>query len=166
MNTRRTTAMSHSTSDALPQRRTAQKFTLPASMTSPFSVTPKGLKLGEQNVAKIRRGYPIAALKDLSAYLNISPVDLLETLGISRSTAMRRGQQAHLKPHESDKVYQLAKIVSLAEEVFGALKTSHEWLRTNNRALGGEEPVSRLNTAAGADDVIELLRRIGYGIYS
>lgn len=96
----------------------------------------------------------------------MSPTGLLEITGVSKSTALRRSGQAQLKPHESEKVYQVAKVVALADQVFGDLENSHSWLHAPNRALGGDTPFSRLDTAAGADEVTQLLQRIDYGVYS
>lgn len=144
------------------------KISEKSKQQGPFDFTPQGLKLRslEENVQILRNGYPFSVLAGLSAHLNLSQEGLLESVGISKSTAMRRRDQQHLKPQESDKVYQLAKVVSLAEEVFGDLQKSHEWLHRSNRALGGATPFSRLDTSAGTDEVTELLGRISHGVYS
>lgn len=132
----------------------------------PFFVTADGLVLGDKNWTKIREGYPISALELLSEHIDMSPAGILETIGVSKSTALRRTGQTHLKRQESEKVYQVAKVVALADHVFGDLNKSHRWLHTPNRALDGDTPFSRLDTAAGADEVAQLLQRIDYGVYS
>jgi len=40
------------------------------------------------------------------------------------------------------------------------------WLTTANRALGGEIPITLLDTSAGAHEVDAVLDRIEYGVYS
>lgn len=132
----------------------------------PFFVTANRLKLAAGNFVKIRAGYPTSAWLELSEHIAMTPVNLLENLGVSRSTAMRRSHETHLKPQESEKVYQVAKVVSLADEVFGDHNKSRIWLYAANRALSGDSPFSRLDTAAGADEVTQLLERISYGVYS
>ena len=132
----------------------------------PFFVTSDGLVLGEENWAKIREGYAISALKVLSEHIAMSPAGVLESIGVSKSTALRRTGQAQLKPQESEKVYQIAKVVALADQVFADHEKSLSWLQTPNRALVGDTPFSRLDTAAGADEVTQLLQRIDYGVYS
>ena len=40
------------------------------------------------------------------------------------------------------------------------------WLRTPNRALGGERPLDQLDTDLGSRAVEDILGRIAYGVYS
>ena len=51
-------------------------------------------------------------------------------------------------------------------EMLGNPDKAVEWLRTPNRALGGELPLDRLDTDLGARDVEDVLGRIAYGVYS
>src|SRR5262249_55370620 len=43
---------------------------------------------------------------------------------------------------------------------------AHHWLNSPNRALGGVTPMSMLETEGGAHEVINILGRIDYGVYS
>jgi putative toxin-antitoxin system antitoxin component (TIGR02293 family) len=40
------------------------------------------------------------------------------------------------------------------------------WFNRPNRALGGEKPLDLLDTNAGVEQVVDLLNRIDYGVYS
>ena len=40
------------------------------------------------------------------------------------------------------------------------------WLTASNRALGGEIPITLLDTSAGAHEVETVLDRIEFGVYS
>ncbi len=53
-----------------------------------------------------------------------------------------------------------------ASEVLGSLEKARQWLHRHNRALGGEPPISQLDTEIGERQVEEVLLRISYGIYS
>jgi putative toxin-antitoxin system antitoxin component (TIGR02293 family) len=50
--------------------------------------------------------------------------------------------------------------------MIGKAEKAVEWLRTPNRALGGELPLDRLDTDRGAREVADILGRIAYGVYS
>jgi putative toxin-antitoxin system antitoxin component (TIGR02293 family) len=50
--------------------------------------------------------------------------------------------------------------------MIGEEEKAGEWLRTPNRALGGERPLDLLDTDVGAREVEDVLGRIAYGVYS
>ena len=50
--------------------------------------------------------------------------------------------------------------------MIGNAEKAVEWLRTQNRALGGKLPMDRLDTDLGAREVEDILGRIAYGVYS
>lgn len=62
--------------------------------------------------------------------------------------------------------HRMARIMAMAEEVFGSPAAAAVWLSEKNPVLGDTTPSSLLNTDEGAQRVIELLGRIEHGIYS
>jgi len=50
--------------------------------------------------------------------------------------------------------------------VLGSRAKAREWILTKNRALHGERPIDLLDTAIGFEDVLDVLRRIDFGVYS
>jgi len=68
-----------------------------------------------------------------------------------------------LAPHESDRLYRLARIVALAGEFLGDHERAVRWLKRPNRALGGIAPIAAIDTEPGARQVENILGRIAYG---
>jgi putative toxin-antitoxin system antitoxin component (TIGR02293 family) len=50
--------------------------------------------------------------------------------------------------------------------MIGNAEKAAQWLRTPNRALGGEVPIDQLDTDLGSKEVENILGRIAYGVYS
>jgi hypothetical protein len=71
-----------------------------------------------------------------------------------------------LSPANSDIVVRTATAMARAIDVLGDRTKAAHWLTTPNRALGGEVPITLLDTSAGAHEVEALLDRIEYGVYS
>jgi putative toxin-antitoxin system antitoxin component (TIGR02293 family) len=60
----------------------------------------------------------------------------------------------------------LARFAAQAQDVFESADTATSWLKRPNRGLNGHAPVDLLDTDAGTEQVVELLDRIEYGVYS
>ena len=69
-----------------------------------------------------------------------------------------------LDANESDRAYRLARVVVLANRVFGDTSKAFMWLRMKNATLGGNTPIASLQTETGSRLVEELLIRIDHGI--
>jgi putative toxin-antitoxin system antitoxin component (TIGR02293 family) len=117
-------------------------------------------------IAAVERGLRVAAMESVMRELDVPRSELLITLRIARRTMERRKQVGRLLPSESERVYRLAKILALAESVFGSREKARHWLSTPNRALGNSIPLALLETEAGADEVTNVLGRIEHGVYS
>ena len=50
--------------------------------------------------------------------------------------------------------------------VGGSIDKARVWLKSPNRALGGEVPLDLLDTEIGAHQVEDVLLRLNYGIFS
>lgn len=60
----------------------------------------------------------------------------------------------------------LARVTERAEYVLGSREAGLRWLTRANRALAGAVPSRLLDAECGADDVVEVLDRILYGVYT
>jgi putative toxin-antitoxin system antitoxin component (TIGR02293 family) len=60
----------------------------------------------------------------------------------------------------------VAKTIAQTVEVLGSIDKARVWLKSPNRALGGEVPLDLLDTEIGASQVDEVLLRLNYGIFS
>jgi putative toxin-antitoxin system antitoxin component (TIGR02293 family) len=73
---------------------------------------------------------------------------------------------ARLTPEQSDVVIRTAHTLAKAIDILGDRKKAAHWLTSPNRALGGEIPITLLDTSAGAHEVESVLERVEYGVYS
>lgn len=118
-------------------------------------------------VTKIKEGFRPMAAVHLMQVLNIRDDNFATLLGTSKRTLARYRQQKKRLPFEvSDRLFRLARIVSMATEVLENPEQAHEWLMTGNRKLGGASPIELLQTEAGAIEVENLLGRIEHGIFA
>nr|MCR5764992.1 MbcA/ParS/Xre antitoxin family protein [Treponema sp.] len=60
----------------------------------------------------------------------------------------------------------LMRAYSKASEIFGSQENAVKWLKTPNSVLGNITPVQALSSRFGAEEVMDMLGRIEYGVYS
>jgi putative toxin-antitoxin system antitoxin component (TIGR02293 family) len=77
----------------------------------------------------------------------------------------RRKENQQLTSVESDRLYRVARVFVFTVEVLGDLEKARTWLKSSNRGLGGEIPLTLLDTEIGARQVEDVLQRLKYGIY-
>ena len=73
---------------------------------------------------------------------------------------------ARLTPEQSDVVIRTARTLAKAIDTLGDREKAAHWLTTPNRALGGEIPITLLDTSSGSYEVEAVLERVEYGVYS
>ena len=129
-------------------------------------VFPKALRNENEMVRNIRLGLPIAAVDALIEGFGLTNDELAAILGISVSTMKRRHQQDRLTAPVSDRLYRVAKIVTLATQTLGNREKATRWLHKPNRSLNGDTPISRLDTMIGFSQVEQTLLRIEHGLPS
>lgn len=113
-----------------------------------------------------RKGLPASSVTALAKRLHVGNV-LSSKLGIPQRTLSRRLSQASpLTPAESDRAVRMARVYANAIEMIGDEGKAIEWMRTPNRALGGERPLDQLDTDTGVRMVEDIFGRIAYGVYS
>lgn len=83
-----------------------------------------------------------------------------------RTLSHRRAKRQSLSQEESDRAVRLARIVALAEGVFGDRAKALHWLRKPNHRFEGRTPLGLVVTEAGARLVEELLYQIDHGIFA
>ena len=94
-------------------------------------------------------------------------------IGSLRHTVNRRKGDAkvndppvRLTLEQSDVVIRTARTLAKAIDILGDREKAARWLTKPNRALGGEIPITLLDTSAGAHEVETVLDRVEYGVYS
>lgn len=116
-------------------------------------------------VGLIRHGISSTAIDALSKALRLTQGELAVALAIPERTLARRKKEGTLSSEESAKVVRLARVVERAEEVFEDLDAALDWLKSPNAALGGDTPLSLIDTDIGAQSVMDTLGRIEHGVY-
>jgi putative toxin-antitoxin system antitoxin component (TIGR02293 family) len=91
-------------------------------------------------------------LKELSSYLRIS----------TRSIQEKEPSQL-IAPGPSERALYIAKLFKLGFDIFGSRDKFHGWLNSENSVMGGEKPVSYLDTFSGIQLVMDELNAIEYG---
>jgi putative toxin-antitoxin system antitoxin component (TIGR02293 family) len=114
----------------------------------------------------IRAGLPYRALEALAEVLRLSQREITEVVGMAARTLARRTKERYLSPLESDRVFRIARITQLAAETLGDVDKARTWLGRPNRALGGDIPLTMLDTEIGTHQVAEVLHHINHGIYA
>ena len=117
-------------------------------------------------VSVIRRGIPSAAVDALTKVTRMSQAELAACLRIPERTLARRKREGRLNTEESDKLVRLARVIERAEEVFEGLDTGLDWLKSPNASLGGDTPLSLIDTDIGAESVMDTLGRIEHGVFA
>lgn len=93
--------------------------------------------------------------KEISEFLNISP-----------STYQRYHTKKKLKRDESEKLFHLSSIIAKGIIIFGSEEQFSQWLHLDNIALGGRKPITWLSSHIGREEILNVLGRIEYGIFS
>lgn len=117
-------------------------------------------------IGMIREGIPAAAIESVLSAVRLSQAELAQALGIPERTLARRKRDGVLNSEESSKLLRLARVISRASEVFDDSIAAIDWLKSANAALGGNAPLSLLDTDIGAESVLDTLGRIEHGVFA
>jgi len=115
----------------------------------------------------MRTGTPASVIPDLASRFGISQDGLFEKLRLPRSTMKSRiSKNEVLSGAEQDRMYRADRVWSRAVEVLEDEEAARAWINRNNRSLGGEAPLSLLDTEVGYELVLDTLGRIEHGVVS
>ena len=129
-------------------------------------------------IALVRAGVPAAQLPALVEALALPTASVLDALQIARTSLARRiTQQSVLAPDESERVVGLLALIGQVARMLQdsgvdeslavpqAARWLGAWLAAPNNALGGETPLSYLDTGEGRNLVSRLLGAMEAGTY-
>jgi putative toxin-antitoxin system antitoxin component (TIGR02293 family) len=117
----------------------------------------------------ISKGLPAASMKALNQQLpEWTAAEFASAINVSVRTYQRRllDTDALLTVEQSDGVWQLSELLSLAISVFGTREVAARWFKTELPALGQRTPLELLATSAGKRIVEDHLNRIASGVYA
>ena len=120
-------------------------------------------------VARVRAGVPVADAVELMQSWSIPVAKFAGVLGVSeRKWSRVRAARPDdlLSPVESDRLVRVTRVLLHAKSVFDHERDAVAWFSMPNAALGGETPLSWLDTDAGVHQVDDVLTRLEFGVYA
>lgn len=105
---------------------------------------------------------PLSSIESLSNH-GLSDEEIHNSIVSRRTLVHRRTRQEALTHDESDRTVRLARIIALAEEVFGDEAKAGRWLRKPKIRFDRKSPLEMSRTEAGARLVEEMILQIEYG---
>jgi putative toxin-antitoxin system antitoxin component (TIGR02293 family) len=106
---------------------------------------------------------------DSLAYLKERGVtfsEISEIIISPRTLKHRKARGEQLSVEETDRMLRVARIIALADQVFGNHEKALTWLRQVDEHLNDRTPLSMLHTESGGRLVEDLLWQIDEGVYS
>ena len=97
---------------------------------------------------------------------NFSDKEFAVIAGTSARTLSRLKPSQNIPPQAAEVTISLMRAHSKATQIFGSEEKSVKWLKSPNRALGGISPVQAMSSRFGAEEVMDILGRIEWGVYS
>jgi putative toxin-antitoxin system antitoxin component (TIGR02293 family) len=117
-------------------------------------------------IALVRKGISAGAVDAVVRVMGIGQSELSRALDIPERTLARRKKEGVLSSDESGKMVRLAQVIERAVEVFEDERAAMSWLKSPNAALGGNSPLSLLDTELGSVAVVSTLGRIEHGVFA
>jgi putative toxin-antitoxin system antitoxin component (TIGR02293 family) len=116
----------------------------------------------------IRGGFTYKSLSDFAKASQLPLGSVAKLIDLPLSTLDRRKKSNRpLKPDESDRLYRLAQVFEKAVRLFeGNVVAARQWLAAPVRALGQQVPLELVQTAVGAQMVIEVIGRLEHGVFT
>jgi putative toxin-antitoxin system antitoxin component (TIGR02293 family) len=120
----------------------------------------------DQDIARlVEKRLPVSSLESLTSH-GVSDDEIYKYVLPRRTLVHRRSKREPLTHDESDRAVRIARITSLAEEIFGEDAKAARWLRKPKTRFEGRTPMEVLRTEAGARLVEEMLLQLDYGIFA
>lgn len=129
-----------------------------------------GRKLGTQALSSdsdlarlVEERLPLTTVEALSSS-GLTDEEIYTYILPRRTLVHRKSKREPLTHEESDRAVRIARISSLAEEVFGDDAKAGRWLRKAKERFSGRTPMEVSRTEAGARLVEEMLLQLDYGM--
>lgn len=116
-------------------------------------------------ISALKQGFPADSFDKLRDRLKVSDNLLSKIVQIPKRTLTRRRQDGRLRTDESERVLRIARVYDKALDVLENEEAVENWLKKPARGLGYKIPLEYADTELGAQEVINLLGRIEYGVF-
>lgn len=115
-------------------------------------------------VDQLARGLPASALDRFKRSAKLADAEVAALLQVgSRTLSRLKATKSPLSPDISDRLYAVAAVYALAEEVLGDAAGAQAWLAEPQHGLAARRPQDLLGTELGRQQVTALLKRIEHG---
>jgi putative toxin-antitoxin system antitoxin component (TIGR02293 family) len=116
---------------------------------------------------RVSKDLSIRAVRALQDRMNFTNKEVSRFIAISESTLQRRlKEQTVLTTDEAEKTIQVATVIAQGISVFEDEDDFRDWLHIKNPALGNIKPIELMHSSIGREQIMDLLNRIEYSIYS
>jgi putative toxin-antitoxin system antitoxin component (TIGR02293 family) len=131
---------------------------------NPFAALRHDLKAGRDLVEAIRTGFEADLLAAAGDYFEVPAARIRAITRVPDTTAHRLVKRhALLDSSASERLWRLADVAAMAEDVFEDETAAKQWLRSPNQAFQGTAPIDYLDTEPGAKAVRQVLNAIATG---
>jgi putative toxin-antitoxin system antitoxin component (TIGR02293 family) len=110
----------------------------------------------------VEQRLPLTSVESLSKN-GMTDEEIYRLIVPRRTLVHRKSRREPLTHDESDRAVRIARMASLAEEVFGNDAKAARWLRKPKSRFDGRTPFELLSTEASARLVEEMLLQLDYG---
>jgi putative toxin-antitoxin system antitoxin component (TIGR02293 family) len=125
---------------------------------------PAGVRTPADLDRVVREGLPYRSLTRVARRFPERQRAAILQIVAPRQTLQRREQEGRLKPEESERLERIARLSTLAQEVWGSEAQAQRFLTTPHRLLGGRTPLDLAATDLGARRVEDLLWGLEYSL--
>jgi putative toxin-antitoxin system antitoxin component (TIGR02293 family) len=110
-------------------------------------------------------GLPLGSIVSLKNH-GLTFTEISEIVISPRTLKHRKSRREQLSKEETDRVVRVARLVSMAEDVFGSKKKALAWLRAKDDRLENRAPLQMLSTESGGRLIENMLWQIDEGAFS
>ncbi len=116
---------------------------------------------------RVSKDLSIKAVRALQDRMRFTNKEVSRFIAISESTLQRRlKEQTVLTADEAEKTIQVATVIAQGISVFEDEDDFRDWLHIKNPALGDIKPIELMHSSIGREQIMDLLNRIEYSLYS
>jgi putative toxin-antitoxin system antitoxin component (TIGR02293 family) len=146
-----------------------KKLTVPTtpSVRVPLGASPAFQGDTSDQIRRMRTGISVTVVADIANRLGIRQENLYQMLKLPASAIKNHlNKRGMLSAVEQDRMYRVDRVFNRTVEVLEDASAASTWIKQPNRALGGEAPLSLLDTEVGYELVLDTLGRIEHGVVS
>jgi putative toxin-antitoxin system antitoxin component (TIGR02293 family) len=129
---------------------------------------PKVLREKVFTVADLERavgkGLPFAALKYVVRHFPQRQKTRVQQIVVPRSTLQRREEEGRLRPAESERLERIARLTTLAQQVWETADEAQQFLTTPHPQLDNQAPLDLATTDLGTRRVETLLWKLEHSL--